>query len=345
VFAGQSAIHAGMGRKLYEVNSAFRGIIDRCSEVVEADLGIALTSVLYGAADPLLLDDARYAQTALFALQCGLAAVWQSWDVNPDAVAGHSLGEYAAACIAGAMSLDDGIALVLERGKLTDKLAQPGRMAVIMASPADLSEILKAHGRVTLAAINAPEVVVVSGPHNPVKQLLADVRAEGIVGRELQISHPFHSSCVDPMLDGLERAANQFRVAPPAVPFVSSLYGRLLGPQEVPDAKYWRRHAREPVQFHDAVHALHAMGCSLFVDLGPHATLNNLQKRSRSEADVTWANSLKRNDDDLVVMGQSACTLWLAGIDLDLAQVSNDVGWSPESRTFSGRHLSSSVNS
>jgi iturin family lipopeptide synthetase A len=329
IFAGQSETRAGMGYELYRDSQHFARIVDRCSMAI-GDMrgGATLVSALYGSTDPGLLDDARLAQPALFALQGGLAALWSQWGVRPDAVAGHSLGEYAAACAAGLISLDDGIDLVAKRGCLTQSLASRGAMAVLFASVEwARAAVAGKETDLAIAAINAPEVVVVSGRSESISRLLEFAEGQEVSGKRLNISHAFHSPCVDSMLADLESAAARIPLSEPRVRFASTLEGRLLDPGEIPDATYWRRHAREPVQFLSTVRELASAGCNLFVELGPHATLTSLGERCVPRETAQWLSSLMRSGDDWRVMADTAITLWLAGAQLDLAALARSLAW------------------
>jgi acyl transferase domain-containing protein len=189
-----------------------------------------------------------------------------------------------------------------------------------------VAEVVSRHEpAVSVASVNAPEVVVVSGEAEAVSEVLAEFRARGVSAKPLRISHPFHCRCIDPILDGLESAAERTSIAAPRLPFVSTLEGRLLEQGERPDAAYWRRHAREPVRFGDAVEALTRSGCTVFLELGPHATLTGLGERREREAE-TWATSLRRTGHDRRVLAEAAGKLWLAGVDVDLEAMADACG-------------------
>jgi acyl transferase domain-containing protein len=328
VFPGQSETRAGMGEELYRQDACFASVIDHCSATMGEELGTSLASALYDSENPGLLGDARFAQPALFALQNGLAALWEQWGVAPDIVAGHSLGEYAAACVAGVMSLDDGIRLVAARGHLTQSCALPGLMAVVFASEEWVKAALASReGDISIAAINAPGVVVVSGQAEAITALLAAADLEGVSAKALNISHPFHSCCIEPMLRGLAEVAAKTPLSAPRIPFASALEGRLLAQNEIPDASYWCRHAREPVQFLNTMRALAREGCTVFLELGPHATLTGLGERCTPPETAQWFPSLKRSGHNWHVLTETATKLWLAGVNVSLAAVARSAGW------------------
>lgn len=328
VFSGQGDIRVGMGDELYRESPVYTEIMNRCSATVGEVIGTTLASALYTQGNASVLNDARVAQPALFALQCGLAGLWRRWGVAPGFVAGHSLGEYAAAVVAGVMDIDDGTRLVAARGRITQARALPGCMAAVFASESWVEMAVARQGEdVSIAAINAPGMVVVSGEHEHVAGFLAFAGREGVRTITLDTSHPFHSRCIDPVLPDLARAAAKVSFARPRIGFASTVKGRLLAEGEVPDAAYWCSHAREPVQFRAAMHALRQAGCTVFLEIGPHTTLARLGERCVASWPVHWLPSLKRNVHDLDVLADTATELWLAGVDVDLATVARSAGW------------------
>jgi len=327
LFSGQSEVRAGMGAGLYRRSRAFADVVDRCDAATLAAHGGSLAGCLYGDADPRLLDDARLAQPALLALQCGLLALWRRIGVSPHAVAGHSLGEYAAACAAGAMRLDEAIGLVVARGALTQERARPGgAMAVVLAELDAVRPQLRPEDGVDVAGVNAPGAVVVSGQAEAVDRVVARCEAQGIGSVPLRTTHAFHSADVDPLLDALEDAAGRVPARAPAIPFASTLEGGLLPPGRALDAHYWRRHARDPVRFLDAMRALGELGCDRFLELGPQATLTQLGARCLPDADARWLASLRRNRADVDAVLDAAAALWSGGVEVDPAGLEEQLG-------------------
>jgi amino acid adenylation domain-containing protein len=333
LYSGQSDADAAMGGALYATSATFRAVVDRCAAAVDARHGIALGALLAGDGDERQLDDARCAQAALYALQCALAALWANWGVRPDAVAGHSLGEYAAAHLAGALELEAGAALVAERGALMRRLALPGGMAAVLADAATVRAVLQADGgAVELAAVNAPAVVAISGPAPDLARVTATLERQGVAVAPLATTHAFHSCCMDPLLDELERAAAQAAPGCARIGYASALEGRLLADGERLDAAYWRRHVREPVRFREALSALADAGCTCFLELGPHTTASRLGARSlEDDPEARWLASLRRGADPLTTLREAALELWLAGLGVDLRRMARDLGlhWLP----------------
>jgi len=326
LFSGQGDVHAGMGAGLVTRSPAFRSVLDAGDPILSRELAVQTRELLARDDERGRLGDARFAQPALYALQCALVALWRELGVEPAAVTGHSLGEYAAAQAAGSMNFEDGLALVVERGRLTSERAQPGCMAAVFADAKTVDSTLRDEQNVVLAAVNAPELVAISGPEAGVGRVRGVLEARGIATAALGTTHPFHSPGVDPILAPLERAAAATRLGIPGLPFASTLEGRLLAWDEAPGATYWRRHAREPVRFLTAVRALDRIGCTHFVEIGPHVTLTRLGAQC-VRGSARWLPSLTRRRPDEEVLLACATALWLDGVDVDISRAAGAMGW------------------
>lgn len=317
LFAGQGSQYAGMARQLYETQPAFRQAIDQCAEILQPLLSKPLLSALYpdsGQSSPI--DETAFAQPALFAVGYALAQMWRSWGIEPDAVMGHSVGEYVAACIAGVFSLEDGLRLIAERGRLMGALPREGIMAAVFAEEALVANAIAPHRHsVAIAAINGPKQTVISGSQLAAQAVLESLEANFIMTRPLNTSHAFHSPLMEPVLDAFEQIASQVRFAAPRIPLISNLTGQMVQPQEVPDAGYWRRHIQEPVRFYQGMQALAAAGCELFLEIGPTDTLTGMGKRCLPKA--TWLTSLKQGEDDWKVLANSLAAMYVRGFDVN----------------------------
>ncbi len=318
IFTGQGAQYAGMGRRLYETQPTFRKVLDDCVALLRPSLDQPLLAILYSDSSDGRLNETYYAQPALFAMEYALAELWRSWGVQPAAVMGHGVGEYAAACVAGVFSLEDGLRLTAERGRLMQALPKNGSMAVVFADEQKVAAALAPFAaEAAIAALNGPENTVISGARQAIGEILAGLKQEGIKSQTLPVSHAIHSPLIAPMLGDFERAARAAVYAPARIAMVSNLTGRLWAAGEAVDARYWRRHAREPVQFARGIESLHQQGCRIFVEIGPDATLLNIAHRSVPGKDFVWLASLRYGHDDWQQMLETLAALYTQGVDVD----------------------------
>lgn len=213
-----------------------------------------------------------FAQPALFAIEMGLARLWQSWGIEPDVVLGHSVGQYAAACVAEVISLEDGARLMAERGRLFGSLPEGGRMVAVFADPENAEGAAKQFARVSVAAYNGRNTVL-SGPGGDLEQIVATFSDDGIRCTWLDTSHAFHSELLEPVLDEFESYAARLQFAAPTRPLVCNRTGAVLTAETPLDAQYWRRHSRQPVQFTESVRTVAALGCSVLMEIGPQPIL------------------------------------------------------------------------
>ena len=280
VYTGQASQWPGMGEALYASEPVFRAVLDRCDKVLAEDRGGAsLLDVMFGRPGAAgELDDPQWKQPAIYALECALAALWESIGVRPDVVLGHSLGEIAAAHTAGVFSLEDGLRFAAARGSLIGALPGEGAMAAVFAPSARVAEAVGEHNAasggpgLSVAADNGAHQVV-SGPKADVEALLARFEAEEVRVARLRRSPAYHSAMIEPALGDMEAAISTIPFASPSVTFVSNLTGRALESGEAPNAAYWRRQAREPVAFRACIETLAEIGVDAVIEIGPHAVL------------------------------------------------------------------------
>ncbi len=313
---GQGSAFPGMARGLAETAPVFRRVLDRCDAVMGLP---APLSRLFE--DGAALARADIAQPALFALSAGLGALWRSWGVEPVALLGHSLGEYAAAHLAGVLTLEDAARLVAARGRLTQALPAGGAMAAVLGP--DPHRVLARHPALELAGENGPEAITLAGPQAAIAALLDDtmLAASGLDARPLAVSHAFHSRLLDPMLDALEAEARAIPHNPPAIPVIGNLAGTVV-PRH--DAAYWRAHARQPVRFAQGLSTLAAMGVTHAVELGAMPVLSGLARNALPALVTLPSLARARPGQDGARLGwttamQAVALLWQDGAEIDWA--------------------------
>jgi acyl transferase domain-containing protein/acyl carrier protein len=318
VFTGQGSQYANMGRELYETYPEFRRILDSCSANLEAYLKPSLLEVLYGgAATSALLNLTAYTQPALFALEYALAQTWRTWGIEPEAVMGHSVGEYVAACVAGVFSLEDGLRLIAERGRLVQTLPRDGAMHAVFADASHVRELLRPfQAEVAIAAVNGPTHTVISGRRESVQQVVETLRHENVDGRPLQVSHAFHSPLMDPILDSFQQIAETVRYTRPRMCLISNLTGEAVD-DVVATPEYWTKHIRGPVLFSAGVSAAASVGCNVLLEVGPQPTLLGMAARCSLERPMDMLPSLRVGRSDWQQMLESLGTLYVRGTDVN----------------------------
>lgn len=334
LYTGQGAQYPGMGRALYRQSSVFRDAFDRCDAVLRQHLGRSILSIIH-ADDPehsALLGQTAFTQPALVAIEIALTELWRSWGVSPAIVMGHSVGEYTAAWAAGALGLEDVLALIAQRGRMMQELP-PGAMASLRCDEERAARALDGHaGRVVIAAVNGPRNTVLAGPKDALDEVCAGLEADGVPVRRLDVSHAFHSPMMQPMLASLGAAADRMTRSRPTLPIISNLDGAVIDGERPLDGAYWQRHTAQAVRFADGLTTLRQLGYRVALEIGPAATLCGLGAASEdgpadhADADPgsVWIPSLRKSRDPWSTLMPALGQLYTRGVDIDWAAVDAD---------------------
>ncbi|MEM9459721.1 MAG: aminotransferase class I/II-fold pyridoxal phosphate-dependent enzyme [Myxococcota bacterium] len=317
MFTGQGSQYPGMGRELYATYPEFAQTIDRCAEILRPILERPLLDVLHGEpGDDSPIHQTAYTQPALFALEYALAQLWRSWGIEPDVVMGHSVGEYVAACVAGVFDLEDALRLIAERGRLIQALPRNGDMFALRVEISLVRRALEhSGGRVSIASINGPRSVVISGERQAVGRVLATLPE--VEHTKLDVSHAFHSPLMEPILAEYAQAVARVSLREPRLRLVSNVTGRLVQ-AEVVRPEYWVRHLREPVDFLAGMQSLRSEGVDTYLEIGPRPTLLGIGRAcvAQTERD-RWLPSLRPDRADGSQVFESLAALYVGGSKVD----------------------------
>ncbi|HST78329.1 MAG TPA: amino acid adenylation domain-containing protein, partial [Verrucomicrobiae bacterium] len=311
LFPGQGKAYADLGDDLYSNEVVFRDTVDHCSQILLPLIGTDIRQLMFTRAGKVDSQIYRplFWQPALFVIDLALAQLWMSWGIRPAAMIGHSLGEYVAATIAGVLSVEDALKLVVERAFGTEKL-EPGAMLAVPASEAQILPYIK--DRVALAAVNGPELCVLAGPVDEIDALQREIPSLNPI--RLEASHAFHSVLVDPIMEPLARAAAKVELRAPRIPYLSNVTGAWMSEADASDPNYWARHLRSTVRFEDSVKAALTLENAVLLEIGPGKVLTDLVRRTHPQA---TAMSSLGSDPAGKALAQSLGKLWCEGLKLD----------------------------
>jgi non-ribosomal peptide synthase protein (TIGR01720 family) len=331
MFTGQGAQYLNMGAGIYETEAKFREEVDRCALLLRPQLGLDLREVLYPGAEhsegaAAKLNETDLTQPALFVLEYALARLWMEWGVRPEAMIGHSIGEYVAACLSGVFTLEEALGLVAVRGRLMQSAERGAMLAVGL--PERETEAMIAGTGLSVAAVNSPQQCVVSGSVEAVEEMLTKLYEREVNVTRLPATRAFHSTLMESVASAFAEHLRRITFKPPQIPFISNVTGQWITDREATDAGYWRRQLRERVRFSDGLRELMKEGERVFLEVGPGQTLSRLAKRQAGEqrdaagerkGEVSIVSSLRqesdrRSDEEQLIkaLGQ----LWASGVEV-----------------------------
>ncbi|NJN13137.1 MAG: acyltransferase domain-containing protein, partial [Richelia sp. RM1_1_1] len=329
MFSGQGSQYANMGRELYEVEPTFKQHVDICAEILQPHLGIDIRSLLYPEQEEIetasnQLQQTSFTQSALFVTEYALAQLFLSWGVSPEAMIGHSIGEYVAATIAGVFSLEDALKIVATRGQLMQQVPT-GSMLAIKMPEKDVQQLLDGNQlyreSLQIAVINSPESCVVSGTNQAVAALEEQLSSQEVECRQLHTSHAFHSVMMEPILEAFNEVFKTVKLNSPSIGFISNVTGDWISKQQATNPDYWCQHLRQTVRFSDGISQLIQQFEGVFLEVGPGRTLSTLTRqhleKDAKQQVLSSLRHVKENSSDVKFLLQTLGRLWLGGVEID----------------------------
>ncbi|OIK29529.1 type I polyketide synthase [Streptomyces malaysiense] len=320
LFSGTGTQYPGMGAALYHQYPVFRAALDECDAVLTPLLGLPLGELIRGECEaPERIHEPRYLQPALFSLEYAMARLWLSWGVRPSVLMGHSLGEFAAAAVAGLFSLEDGARLVAARGRLSEALRSKGGMAAVGAPAAEIAPLVEDYPDLTIGAVNGPGQCLLTGGHDALTDAGRRLAERGVKFTPLKGAVPYHSPLMAEIADAFREVLAGVEFRTPGMALVSNVTGRVARGRQMADPEYWIGHLLEPVQFEAGVQAVDQRGRHVFVELGPSGALTALARTTAGEGDHVWLSSTFRDDRDGDMIRRSLAKAYEAGVPVSWA--------------------------
>ncbi|MFF5662499.1 beta-ketoacyl synthase N-terminal-like domain-containing protein [Streptomyces griseofuscus] len=317
LFSGTGTQYPGMGAALYRQYPVFRAALDECDAILTPLLGVPLGALIRGECEaPERIHEPRYLQPALFSLEYAMARLWLSWGVRPSVLMGHSLGEFAAAAVAGLFSLEDGARLVAARGRLSEALRSKGGMAAVGAPAAEIAPLIEDYPDLTIGAVNGPGQCLLTGGHDSLADAGRKLAERGVKFTPLKGAVPYHSPLMAEITDAFREVLAGVEFRTPGMALVSNVTGRVARGRQMADPEYWISHLLEPVQFEAGVQAVDQRGRHVFVELGPSGALTALARTSAGDADHVWLSSTFRDDRDGDMVRRSLAKAYEAGVPI-----------------------------
>ncbi|HEX4138885.1 MAG TPA: acyltransferase domain-containing protein, partial [Candidatus Methylacidiphilales bacterium] len=321
MFPGQGSQYVNMGLELYRSEPVFKAEMDRCAELLLPHLGVDLRSIIYPASEKAKeaearLTETRFTQPALFSIEYALAKLWISWGIMPQAMIGHSIGEYVAACLAGVFTLEEALRVVANRARLIQE--QPrGSMLAVRVPEDELAPLLPKE--LCIAVINSPSLCVVSGPSDAITDFEAELKTQGIPGRRIETSHAFHSAMMEPAVEPLTRVLEKVSLKAPAIPYISNLTGQWITSADARRPGYWASHMRQAVRFADGLAEVMKNPDAILLEVGPGRNLATFanQHPARNPNQLVLTSFSAAKDKELAAMLTALGSLWAAGKPVD----------------------------
>lgn len=323
MFPGQGSQYVNMGFNLYTREAVFREVVDKCAEILKPLMGKDLREIIYPVPAEkekaaAALQQTCFTQPALFVIEYALAQLWQSWGIQPQAMIGHSIGEFVAACLAGVFSLEDALMLVAHRGRLMWELPS-GTMLSVKLPAAEVEKRLT--GELAIAAINSPGLCVVSGPTEAITELQTQLEAAEIVCRRLHTSHAFHSPMMEAIVTPFAEIVGRVKLSPPQVRFVSTVTGEWITTKQATDPMYWAKHLRQTVRFADGIKTLWQHPQRVLLEVGPRTTISTLAKQQakdiKQQITIPSLSDSADNEAEWTALLKALGQLWLTGVTID----------------------------